>query len=76
MSLNPINIDDRVAHIQPIPYTITSFQKILITVLVSAAATFSGFTSNIYFPSIPTISFNLSVSAKLINLIVTWINYV
>ena len=72
MSLNPVNIDDRAAHTQPIPYTIfTSFQKILITVLVSVAATFSGFASNIYFPSIPTISFDLSVSTELINLTVT-----
>jgi MFS family permease len=56
----------------PIPYSIfTSRQKALIVVIVSVASTFSGFASNIYFPAIPTIANDLSVSAELVNLTVT-----
>lgn len=56
----------------PIPYSIfTRPQKALIVTLVSIAATFSGFASNIYFPAIPSISRDLSVSPELINLTVT-----
>lgn len=46
-------------------------QKALLIAIVSVAATFSGFSSNIYFPSIPTIASDLSVSTELINLTVT-----
>ncbi|KAL3487802.1 major facilitator superfamily domain-containing protein [Aspergillus germanicus] len=46
-------------------------QKWLIIAIVSTAATFSGFASNIYFPALPTIASDLSVSLELINLTVT-----
>lgn len=49
----------------------THSQKTWIVVLVSFAATFSGFASNIYFPSIPTIASDLSSTVELINLTVT-----
>lgn len=56
----------------PIPYSIfTSTQKGLIVAVVSFAATFTGFASNIYFPVIPTIALDLGVSSELINLTVT-----
>ncbi|KAK0100732.1 hypothetical protein ONS95_007182 [Cadophora gregata] len=55
-----------------IPYSIfTTPQKALIITLVSIAATFSGFASNIYFPAIPLLSRSLNVSPELINLTVT-----
>ncbi len=54
------------------PYSIfTSKQKALIIALVSIAATFSAFASNIYFPAIPAIAIDLSVTPELINLTVT-----
>lgn len=54
------------------PYTIfTNNQKTFIAVLVSAAGSFSGFASNIYFPAIPNIAKDLSVSVELVNLTVT-----
>ncbi|THZ51778.1 MFS general substrate transporter [Aureobasidium pullulans] len=54
------------------PFSIyTKGQKLCIILLVSFAATFSGFASNIYFPSIPTIASDLSSSIELINLTVT-----
>ncbi|KAL2208062.1 major facilitator superfamily transporter [Sarocladium strictum] len=46
-------------------------QKGLIVAIVSTAATFSGFASNIYFPALPTIADDLGVSIELINLSVT-----
>ncbi|KAI8632499.1 MFS general substrate transporter [Xylariaceae sp. FL1651] len=46
-------------------------QKALIVVIASTAATFSGFASNIYFPALPTIAHDLSVSIELVNLTVT-----
>ncbi|KAG9557686.1 MFS general substrate transporter, partial [Aureobasidium melanogenum] len=49
----------------------TKGQKLWIILLVSFAATFSGFASNIYFPSIPAIASDLSSSIELINLTVT-----
>lgn len=49
----------------------TKSQKLWIILLVSFAATFSGFASNIYFPSTPTIASDLSSSVELINLTVT-----
>jgi multidrug resistance protein len=56
----------------PVPYNIfTPHQKALIVTIVSIAATFTGFASNIYLPSIPAIADDLSVSAELINLTVT-----
>ncbi|KAH8427883.1 putative MFS multidrug transporter [Aspergillus melleus] len=46
-------------------------QKALIVLLVSTAATFSGFASNIYFPALSTIANDLNVSVELVNLTVT-----
>ncbi|CAG7927797.1 unnamed protein product [Penicillium olsonii] len=46
-------------------------QKWLIIIIVSTAATFSGFASNIYFPALPTIAKDLNVSLELVNLTVT-----
>ncbi|KAK6360287.1 hypothetical protein TWF730_006435 [Orbilia blumenaviensis] len=48
-----------------------SRQRALIIFVVSIAATFSGFASNIYFPVLPTIAHDLNVSIDLINLTVT-----
>ncbi|KAF4999852.1 hypothetical protein FDECE_11383 [Fusarium decemcellulare] len=54
------------------PYTIfDQRQKALIVVIVSVAATFSGFASNIYFPALPTIAHDFDTSIELINLTVT-----
>ena len=54
----------------PIPYSIfTSRQKSLIVTVVAIAATFSGFASNIYFPAIPEIAIDLSVTPELSMLI-------
>ncbi|KAB8236906.1 major facilitator superfamily domain-containing protein [Aspergillus alliaceus] len=46
-------------------------QRWLIIAIVSTAATFSGFASNIYFPALPTIADDLNVSLELVNLTVT-----
>lgn len=55
-----------------VPYSIfTSRQKALIVFLVSWAATFSSFSGNIYYPAIPAIASNLSVSTELVNITVT-----
>ncbi|KAM3510687.1 hypothetical protein MY11210_005668 [Beauveria gryllotalpidicola] len=54
------------------PFTIfDKRQKWFIVVIVSVAATFSGFASNIYFPALPTIAADLDVSAELVTLTVT-----
>ncbi|EED19328.1 MFS multidrug transporter, putative [Talaromyces stipitatus ATCC 10500] len=54
------------------PYSIfDNRQKWLIIIIVSTAATFSGFASNIYFPALPTIATDLNVSVELVNLTVT-----
>ncbi|UKZ91275.1 uncharacterized protein TrAFT101_006265 [Trichoderma asperellum] len=54
------------------PYSIfDGRQRALIVVIVSTAATFSGFASNIYFPALPTIAHDLNVSVELVNLTVT-----
>ncbi|EAU35976.1 conserved hypothetical protein [Aspergillus terreus NIH2624] len=54
------------------PYSIfDKRQKWLIIIIVSTAATFSGFASNIYFPALPTIANDLNVSLELVNLTVT-----
>ncbi|OLN96291.1 MFS antiporter QDR2-like protein 1 [Colletotrichum chlorophyti] len=54
------------------PYSIfDSRQKKLVILVVSTAATFSGFASNIYFPALPTIADDLAVSVELVNLTVT-----
>ena len=54
------------------PYTIfTKSQTWLIVSIVSTAATFSGFASNIYFPALPAIAVDLNVSVTLVNLTVT-----
>ncbi|KAI1474724.1 MFS general substrate transporter [Daldinia eschscholtzii] len=54
------------------PYSIfDKRQKALIILVVSTAATFSGFASNIYFPALPTIAHDLDISIELVNLTVT-----
>ncbi|RSL64732.1 hypothetical protein CEP54_004585 [Fusarium duplospermum] len=54
------------------PYSIfDKRQKALIVLIVSVAATFSGFASNIYFPALPTIAHDFDTSIELINLTVT-----
>ncbi|KAI5922176.1 MFS general substrate transporter [Camillea tinctor] len=54
------------------PYSVfDKRQKALIILIVSTAATFSGFASNIYFPALPTIARDLNVSVELVNLTVT-----
>ena len=54
------------------PYTIfTKGQVWLVVGIVSTAATFSGFASNIYFPALPAIAADLDVSVTLVNLTVT-----
>ncbi|CAN6654758.1 quinidine resistance protein 2 [Trichomonascus vanleenenianus] len=54
------------------PYTIfDKRQKWLIVFIISFAATFSGFASNIYFPALPTIAKEMNVSIELVNLTVT-----
>ncbi|XXH02169.1 hypothetical protein Hte_008537 [Hypoxylon texense] len=54
------------------PYSIfDKRQKAIIVLVVSTAATFSGFASNIYFPALPTIARDLDVSIELVNLTVT-----
>ncbi|KAI0376792.1 MFS general substrate transporter [Hypomontagnella monticulosa] len=54
------------------PYSIfDKRQKALIILIVSTAATFSGFASNIYFPALPTIARDLDISVELVNLTVT-----
>ena len=64
--------EQTIAAIPAIPYSIfTSKQKALIITIVSIAATFSAFASNIYFPAIPAIAIDLSVTPELINLTVT-----
>ena len=55
-----------------VPYSsFTTRQKALIVTIVSVAATFTSFASNIYYPSIPTIAVDLAVTPELINLTVT-----
>ncbi|KAJ5133553.1 hypothetical protein N7448_001422 [Penicillium atrosanguineum] len=46
-------------------------QKWLVVFIISFAATFSGFASNIYFPALPTIASDLNVSLEQVNLTVT-----
>ncbi|KAJ1548721.1 hypothetical protein HK405_000088 [Cladochytrium tenue] len=54
------------------PHTIfDARQKKLIIALISIAATFSGFASNIYFPALTTVSTDLGISISLANLTVT-----
>ncbi|TGJ80037.1 hypothetical protein E0Z10_g8724 [Xylaria hypoxylon] len=54
------------------PYSIfDKRQKALIVFIAATAATFSGFASNIYFPSLATISEDLGVSVELVNLTIT-----
>ncbi|KAF4500382.1 multidrug transporter [Fusarium agapanthi] len=56
----------------PQPYSIfDKRQTALIVTIVSIAATFSGFASNIYFPALPTIAHDLDVSIEMINFTVT-----
>ncbi|PSN75078.1 MFS general substrate transporter, partial [Corynespora cassiicola Philippines] len=78
-SLGNTNMPDTDQHLQATvprapeqPYSIfDKRQKALIVAIISTAATFSGFASNIYFPAIPTIAHDLHVSTELINLTVT-----
>lgn len=54
------------------PYSIfTTAQKNFIVAIVSLAATLSGFASNIYFPALPQVADDLSVTVDLVNLTVT-----
>ena len=56
----------------PAPYTIfTRHQKWMILTLITIAATFSGISANIYFPAIPAIASDLSVSEEDVTLTVT-----
>ncbi|KAJ9616499.1 hypothetical protein H2200_000218 [Cladophialophora chaetospira] len=56
----------------PEPFTIfTTTQRSLIVAIVSFAATLSGFASNIYFPALPAVASDLSVSSTLVNLTIT-----
>ncbi|KAF4551154.1 putative quinidine resistance protein [Elsinoe fawcettii] len=58
--------------LQTQPYTIFDHrQRPLIIAVVSFAATFTGFASNIYFPVLPTLARDFNVSVELINLTVT-----
>ncbi|KAK1490324.1 major facilitator superfamily transporter [Colletotrichum tamarilloi] len=72
-TLNADNTETHSSSDQPHePYTIfDKHQKRVIISLVSIAATFSGFASNIYFPALPTVADDLSVSVELANLTVT-----
>ena len=66
------NKEENVLASPPVPHSIfTSRQKAFIALIISIAATFSGFASNIYFPAIPKIASDLSVSTELIDLTVT-----
>ncbi|SCU77217.1 LAMI_0A00122g1_1 [Lachancea mirantina] len=54
------------------PYSIYSNnEKMILIIIVSTAASFSGFASNIYYPSLPTIATELCVSVELVNLTIT-----
>ncbi|KAL7621470.1 hypothetical protein AAE478_008793 [Parahypoxylon ruwenzoriense] len=74
---SPANVPDTVPPTLPSaanepPYSIfDKRQKPLIVLIVSTAATFSSFASNIYFPALPTIADDLNVSVELVNLTVT-----
>ncbi|CEP67301.1 MFS transporter LALA0_S22e00122g [Lachancea lanzarotensis] len=46
-------------------------EKMCLIIIVSVAASFSGFASNIYYPSLPKIATDLSVSVELVNLTIT-----
>ncbi|PHH90640.1 hypothetical protein CDD83_3045 [Cordyceps sp. RAO-2017] len=55
------------------PYSIFDpRQKALIVLVVSVAATFSGFASNIYFPALSAIADDIGTSIELVNLTVTF----
>ncbi|KAI5458927.1 major facilitator superfamily domain-containing protein [Mariannaea sp. PMI_226] len=70
LSKSPVTLPQ--AQQQEEPYRIfDSRQKAVIVLIVSTAATFSGFASNIYFPALPTIAHDLNVSVELVNLTVT-----
>ncbi|KAM0418658.1 hypothetical protein ACHAPT_012461 [Fusarium lateritium] len=71
-ALNASTIPSPEASTAEQPYSIfDKRQKALIVLIVSVAATFSGFASNIYFPALPTIAHDLDTSIELINLTVT-----
>ena len=54
------------------PYTIfTPTQRAFIVIIVCFAATLSAFASNIYFPALPQVATELSVSVTLVNVTVT-----
>jgi len=64
--------DHSPAEVTPEIYSIFSTrEKVLIVTIVSVAATFSSFSGNIYYPSIPNIAVDLSVLPELVNLTVT-----
>ncbi|KAF2100707.1 putative multidrug transporter [Rhizodiscina lignyota] len=54
------------------PHTIFTFgQRCFICGMVCVAATFSSFAGNVYYPAIPSIAKDLSVTSELVNLTVT-----
>ena len=56
----------------PEPHSVfTPVQRRMIVTIVAIAATFSAFSSNIYFPAIPSIADHLGVTPELVNLTVT-----
>ncbi|KAI1848809.1 hypothetical protein JX266_005237 [Neoarthrinium moseri] len=71
--VDDLNVSSRPPPAEPQdPYSIFDRrQKALIVIIISTAATFSGFASNIYFPALPTIANDLGVSIELVNLTVT-----
>ncbi|CAG8410728.1 unnamed protein product [Penicillium salamii] len=69
-SLQP-SITEKTTTPEPLYTIFDKRQKWLIIILVTVAATFSAFASNIYFPALPTIADDLNVSLELVNLTVT-----
>ncbi|KAK6500798.1 hypothetical protein TWF506_003561 [Arthrobotrys conoides] len=69
-TVNVINPDSTLST-EPLYSIFDHRQRALIIFIISIAATFSGFASNIYFPALPTIAHDLNVSIELINLTVT-----
>lgn len=54
------------------PYSrFTRKQRIILVAVATVSATFTGFSSNIYFPAIPTIARDLGTTIEHINLTVT-----
>jgi MFS family permease len=69
--MSPTSLTSMGVSYGPEPYSVfTPSQKALIVAIISTAAVFSGLSSHMYFPAIPTIAKDPSVS-ELINLTVT-----